>query len=74
MASCRPVLAVPIVMHLSEWTGTLNQGSTRCSCPNTPPWLLQSNFGMTLHGPAALASLPCDAFRYAFLGDLDNFK
>lgn len=42
------------------------------ACPCTP--VPQSEFGLSMHGPAALASLPCDAFRFAFLGDLEKFK
>lgn len=42
--------------------------------PATHAHALQSEFGLRLHGPAALASLPNDAFRAAFLGDLDTFK
>lgn len=38
------------------------------------PHGLQSEYGLRMTGPAALAALPCDAFRYAFLGELQKFK
>lgn len=34
----------------------------------------QSQQGMAMHGPEMLASLPCDAFRYAFLGNAEKFR
>lgn len=34
----------------------------------------QSEFGLKMHSPAALASLPSDAFRHAFLGNEADFR
>lgn len=45
--------------------------------PGTPAQDMQdfqSEFGLRLHLPAALAALPCDAFRAAFVGDEQAFR
>ena len=34
----------------------------------------QSEFGLRMHGPEALATLPCDAFRAAFVGNEEAFR
>lgn len=54
-----------------------NQAPLRGFLPGTPAQDLrdfQASFGERMHTPQALAALPCDAFRAAFLGDERAFR
>ena len=58
------------------WQDDGDQRPLRGFLPGTPAQRMrdfQADFGLKMHGPQALASLPADCFRAAFLGDAPAF-